>query len=248
MELMPVDDVSDRVVLDYGCGPGNDVVGFGHFSRPSRLLACDVSPTALRIAGRRAALHGLNVEFTQIRESPVHLPFPDASIDVIHSAGVLHHTPDPGAILAEFGRVLRPGGEIRVMVYHRDSIWMHLHASYVLMIEQGLFAGLTPDEAFHLTTDGESCPIANCYQAEEFLAIAHAAGLAGTFVGAGMTTQELEVLPRRWAAVSDRRLAEESRDFLYGLRFDDRGWPVHNGRVAGVNAYFRLSLPEEMLR
>jgi SAM-dependent methyltransferase len=242
IELMPVANVFGKVVLDYGCGPGNDLIGFGHFGRPDQLLACDVSPTAIKIARERASLHGLDVAFSPVFDSPVKLPFEDASIDIIHSAGVLHHTQNPGAILAEFRRVLSPDGEIRVMVYHRDSIHMHLYMSYVLMIEQGLYSGMSPIEAFPLTTDGESCPIANCYSAEEFLAIGEAEGLTGTFLGAGITINELELLPRRWSAIRDFRLAEKSRDFLYNLRFDDRGWPQHNGRVAGVNGYYHFTI------
>jgi ubiquinone/menaquinone biosynthesis C-methylase UbiE len=240
IELMPVDDVSGRVVLDYGCGPGNDIVGFGHFSRPARLLACDVSPTALAIARQRAALHDIKVEFSQLQESPVSLPYEDACIDVIHSAGVLHHTPDPTAILEEFHRVLKPGGEVRIMVYNRDSIWMHLYVSFVLMIEQGQYRGMSPDEAFHLTTDGESCPIARCYRPEEFLAAGSGAGFDARFLGAGVTITELQTLPRRWSAIQDRRLAEESRDFLYFLRLNDRGWPLHEGSIAGINGYYRF--------
>ncbi len=240
MELMPVDDVSGKVVLDYGCGPGNDVVGFGHYSRPARLLACDVSPSSLSIAQRRATLHGIEASFSLIQESPVSLPFEDRSIDVIHTAGVLHHTPDPAAILREFHRVLKPGGEVRIMVYNRDSLWMHLYVSYVLMIEKRLYPGMSPDEAFHLTTDGESCPIALCYRPEEFVALGATAGFDAQFRGAGMTLLELELFPKRWSALNEKRLAGESRDFLYELRVDDRGWPIYRDRAAGINGYYRF--------
>jgi SAM-dependent methyltransferase len=240
IELMPVDDVTGKVVLDYGCGPGNDVIGFGHYSRPARLLACDVSSTALALARRRAALHGITVDFRQITDQPVDLPFPSASVDVIHTAGVLHHTSDPLAILREFRRVLRPDGEVRVMVYHRESLWMHLYVSYVLMIQQGLYRGMTPDEAFPRTTDGEDCPIARCYRPEEFIAVAEGAGLSGEFLGAGITLSELDLLHLRWTALGDTRLPDEAREFLYHLTLNDRGWPLIRGTVAGVNAYFRL--------
>jgi SAM-dependent methyltransferase len=240
LELMPVNDVSGKVVLDYGCGPGNDVIGFGHFGKPARLLACDVSPTALALARRRAALHTFDVEFSRIADSPVDLPYESASIDVIHSAGVLHHTSDPAAILREFRRVLRPNGEVRIMVYNRNSLWMHLYVSYILMIEQGLYAGMSPDEAFPRSTDGEDCPIARCYRPEEFVALGAASGLTGKFVGAGITLTELELLPRRWQALADPRIAGESREFLYELTFDNRGWPRYRDEVAGVNAYYRF--------
>ena len=240
IELMPVDDVTGKTVLDYGCGPGNDVIGFGHYSKPAKIFACDVSPTALTLARRRAALHGLEVDFRQITDEPVPLPFVTASVDVIHSAGVLHHTSDPLWILREFRRVLRPDGEVRVMVYNRQSLWMHLYVSYVLMIQQGLYRGMTPDEAFPRTTDGEACPIARCYRSTEFIALAGSAGLKSEFLGASITLTELEMAPQRWSALADARLPDEARDFLYSLTLNDRGWPLSQGTVAGVNAYFRL--------
>jgi ubiquinone/menaquinone biosynthesis C-methylase UbiE len=240
LELMPVGDVSGKTVLDYGCGPGNDVIGFGHYSQPARLLACDVSSTAIKLAQARAQLHGIRAEFSHITENPVVLPYEDASIDVIHSAGVIHHTSDPAGIFREFRRVLRPDGEMRIMVYNRNSIWMHLYVAYVMMIERGLWQGLTLDEAFSRSTDGEACPIARGYRPEEFLEIGRNAGFTGAFVGAGITITEMELLPRRWAALSDPRLRGESREFLYNLTFDERGWPVSDGAVAGVNAYFRF--------
>ncbi len=44
VKLMPVDGQDGKIVLDYGCGPGNDLIGFGIHSKPSRLIGVDVSP------------------------------------------------------------------------------------------------------------------------------------------------------------------------------------------------------------
>ena len=91
IELMPVSGQDDKVVLDYGCGPGNDLVGFTEFSNPSKLYAVDVSKTALEAAKQRLALHEKNAEFIQIDESVNEIPVPSESIDYIHTSGVLHH-------------------------------------------------------------------------------------------------------------------------------------------------------------
>jgi SAM-dependent methyltransferase len=50
------------------------------------------------------------------------LVFPDATFDVVYSFGVLHHIPDAGKAVAEIRRVLKPRGELLVMLYNRTSI------------------------------------------------------------------------------------------------------------------------------
>jgi hypothetical protein len=45
-----------------------------------------------------------------------------AGTDFAYSWGVLHHTPDTARALGEVQRVLRPGGELCVMLYNRHSL------------------------------------------------------------------------------------------------------------------------------
>src|SRR5262249_26185569 len=49
------------------------------------------------------------------------LPFPDNTYDYVYSWGVLHHTPATALAVAEIRRVLKPGAEAGVMLYHRTS-------------------------------------------------------------------------------------------------------------------------------
>lgn len=53
LESMPVAGFEGKDILDYGCGPGNDLVGFSHFSKPNRLVGIDVAPTSLAEAYHR---------------------------------------------------------------------------------------------------------------------------------------------------------------------------------------------------
>ena len=48
------------------------------------------------------------------------LPFADASLDFVLSAHALEHMWDPIAVLAEWYRVVRPGGYVFLIVPHRD--------------------------------------------------------------------------------------------------------------------------------
>jgi SAM-dependent methyltransferase len=58
-----------------------------------------------------------------------HIPFPDASFDVVFSSNVLEHVRDLPALEAEMTRVLRPGGVcIHVMPTHAWRLWTTLAA------------------------------------------------------------------------------------------------------------------------
>src|SRR5262245_30130033 len=68
IDLMPVTGWGDAVILDFGCGPGNDLVGFGTLSKPAKLIGMDVSTTSLTEAESRLQLHGIRAELVKIDE------------------------------------------------------------------------------------------------------------------------------------------------------------------------------------
>jgi ubiquinone/menaquinone biosynthesis C-methylase UbiE len=239
IELMPVDGQDGQVVLDFGCGPGHDLVGFATMSRLARLFGADVSPTSLAEARARLALHGAPCEFLTLKMGD-ELPLATASVDYVHTSGVLHHLPDPLATLRELRRVLRPGGMARVMVYNYDSVWMHLYVAYIKRLVEGLYQDVTLGEAFGRTTDGEECPISRAYRPSEFTALAAEAGFTGEFTGAAVSMFEAKVLPQRFDAIQDRRLPEESRRFLLDLTVDEHGLPRHGNYRAGIDGCYVL--------
>lgn len=241
IELMPVTGQDGSVVLDYGCGPGHDVIGFGVYSKPRRLYAVDVSPTSLAEAKARAALHDVACDFLQIDEKSNRIPIDDGSVDYVHSSGVLHHTPDPARVLRELKRVLARSGRMRIMLYNYDSLWLHLYVAYRLRIKEGRYPGLSLREVFTKTTDGPDCPIANVYRPEEVGVLARHAGLQCRHLGSAVSLFEVRMLPERVEAMMDRRLPAEHRNFLKSLEIDRRGYPVYRGTLAGVDACYELT-------
>ncbi|MGQ0535348.1 MAG: class I SAM-dependent methyltransferase [Methanobacteriota archaeon] len=235
----------DRVVLDYGCGPGSDVLGFALHGRARRVIGMDVSRKALDRARWRCALHGIGapkVRLVEIRDGDARIPLRDGTVDHVHCGGVLHHTSNPEAILEEFARVLRPGGTARIMVYNRDSVFFHLLVAYEAMIRDARYAELSVEAAFARSTDGGECPLARCYRAPRFLEVCRDSGFSDcAYAGGYPARAELEALwRRRGDALAEPRLGAEHKEFLQALSPDSQGLPLFEGKHAGVGGVYRL--------
>jgi SAM-dependent methyltransferase len=81
----------------------------------------DLTPWAVETTRARLAAFGLAGEVLEADGED--LPFEDASFDLVFSWGVIHHTSDMGRALSELLRVLRPGGTLVLMLYHRRSLF-----------------------------------------------------------------------------------------------------------------------------
>lgn len=138
-------------VLEIGVGMGADHVELAR-NRPRSLVGIDVSPRAVDWTQRRLETYGFvpNVR-TGDAES---LPFDDESFDIVYSWGVLHHTPDTRAAFNEVHRVLRAGGEARVMIYHRPSVVGALLWSRYGLLAGRPFRSMTDIYASHLESPG----------------------------------------------------------------------------------------------
>jgi ubiquinone/menaquinone biosynthesis C-methylase UbiE len=239
IELMPVAGFDGQRVLDFGCGPGHDVVGFATYSTCDRLVGVDVSPVSVAEARARLALHGADAEIIEVQPGAP-LPFETGAFDHVHSSGVLHHVADRLGALKELHRVLKPSGTANLMVYNFNSLWMHLKVAYQRTLIEGRCAGASIEEQFQRSTDGEDCPISVCFRPSEFITLAREAGFSAVFAGAAVSLIELDLLPLRFQALMDRRLPPASRVFLEGLSFDDRMMPLAGGHRAGIAAVFHL--------
>ena len=96
-------------ILEVGVGTG---ISLPAYSPASRIVGIDLSEPMLRKAQRRVAELPLpNVEGLALMDAE-RLAFPDASFDVIVAQYVITTVPNPEAVLDEFARILKPGGEI----------------------------------------------------------------------------------------------------------------------------------------
>ncbi len=241
--LMPFECPEGASVLDLGCGPGHDLVGFATRSAAGRIIGADVSTSSLSEAAARCDLHGREVEFIQLAPENPKLPLPDESIDLVHCSGVIHHIPEPAATLKEIFRVLKPRGRFRCMNYNRDSLFFHLYAGWIKRHEEAAgLEKLSTDDAFTSLTDGADCPISRAWSPATFIAMASACGFAGRHTGNAISAFEMGIQLRRFEAIVDPRLEREHREFLRDVVLGPNGIPCNrSGDVAGVDACYELS-------
>lgn len=102
-------------VADIGCGAGTQCrlwAAQGH-----QVAGADINAALIALARRRAAADGLEIDFTVA--SATALPWPDQSMDLCIAPELLEHVADWQACLAEFVRVLKPGGALFVSTSNR---------------------------------------------------------------------------------------------------------------------------------
>jgi len=109
-----------QVVVDYGCGPGGLAVELARrVGDTGRIHGVDLNGELLRRAAQRAERDGVRGRIEWHHVSDDRIPLPDASTDRVVCKNVLEYVPDVAGVLAEFRRVLRPGGIAHVV----DSDW-----------------------------------------------------------------------------------------------------------------------------
>lgn len=152
-----------KKVLEIGCGIGTDTVNFARHG--ALVTSMDLSEKSLEIARQRVSVYGFEnqVRFYSGNAEQLSSFVPVEPYDLIYSFGVIHHTPNPEAVLEELRQYAQPGTTVKIMVYHRRS-WK---VAWILLTEgKGQFWKL-PQLVATNSEAQTGCPITYTYTRQE---------------------------------------------------------------------------------
>jgi SAM-dependent methyltransferase len=112
-------DVKGKRLLEIGLGQGADTEQL--IRRGARWSGLELTTESVKRVRARLALRRLSYEELK-QGSVLEIPYPSASFDIVFSHGVLHHVPEIARAQSELHRVLKPGGELVVMLYAKWSL------------------------------------------------------------------------------------------------------------------------------
>jgi SAM-dependent methyltransferase len=148
-------------VIEIGFGTGRNLPHYP--SDVTRITAVEPSPIMRERAQRRIATQGIPVEFGGLDGQDLALP--DSAFDAGVVTFSLCTIPDPRRALHELRRVIRPGGELRILEHGLSpdasvARWQHRLDGFEQRIADGCH--LTRDPAALVSSAGWT--VVGCYQ------------------------------------------------------------------------------------
>ena len=146
-KIIPFDQIAGKKVLEVGCGMGLHTELMARAG--AQVTAIDISPTSVAATRARLQVRGVTAEVRELDAETIDF---DEEFDFIWSWGVIHHSSRTGRVLRNLYAALKPGGELRFMVYSLDGA-----QAYAVMMSRYLFGfwrGKALDELLWESTDG----------------------------------------------------------------------------------------------
>lgn len=122
-DVLGLDDTHGKTVLDYGCGLGIEALQYARTGNDVWLA--DIVMSNLQLASRVLKVFGYQDRGVMLLGSDgsnTSDPAKPPEFDVVHSAGVIHHIPEPIPVVERIAQLLKPEGELRLMMYS-DMGW-----------------------------------------------------------------------------------------------------------------------------
>jgi len=105
-------------VLEIAAGPGYFCIELAKL-RDSKITGLDISDDVVEIARANASQAGVTVDFVQGNAAATR--FPDAAFDLVFCSWAVKNFMEPGKVLGEIYRVLKPGGKALIVDLNRDA-------------------------------------------------------------------------------------------------------------------------------
>jgi demethylmenaquinone methyltransferase/2-methoxy-6-polyprenyl-1,4-benzoquinol methylase len=111
-------------VLDVACGTGDLSGLFARMSPAGRVVGADFTPEMLELARvkQRRLPQTVSPRLRYMWADAMDLPFEDGSFDVVSIAFGIRNVQEPPRAMAEFARVLRPGGRLIVLEFDTPRV------------------------------------------------------------------------------------------------------------------------------
>jgi demethylmenaquinone methyltransferase / 2-methoxy-6-polyprenyl-1,4-benzoquinol methylase len=106
----------EDVVLDVATGTGAVAIELVR-RRGCSVVGLDQSPEMLEVGRRRVMLAGESKRIRLVEGKAEELAFEDGAFDALTFTYLLRYVDDPGAVLAELARVVKPGGTIAALEF-----------------------------------------------------------------------------------------------------------------------------------
>jgi 2-polyprenyl-6-hydroxyphenyl methylase/3-demethylubiquinone-9 3-methyltransferase len=121
-------------VVDVGCGGG--LLAEAMAAKGARVVGLDLADELLSVARLHALESGVAVDY-RLESAEAHAVDHAGRYDVVTCMEMLEHVPDPGAVVAALGALVRPGGDVFVSTLNRTPrayLMAILGAEYVLRL------------------------------------------------------------------------------------------------------------------
>jgi 2-polyprenyl-3-methyl-5-hydroxy-6-metoxy-1,4-benzoquinol methylase/uncharacterized protein YbaR (Trm112 family) len=119
------EELAGATVLDAGCGNGELTRSFAEHG--PEVVAMDFSRS---VEGARQRLFDKGFPVSHrvhyLQGNVLELPLLPRSFDMVHSSGVLHHTPSTYRAFRSVSKAVKPGGKLYVQLYRRRPTWIHV--------------------------------------------------------------------------------------------------------------------------